>query len=117
MPRPMVMERPDLRLPEGQDFFTDATMVRPTFSRQETAKFFFARSTRWLIKQMIDGNLTLDGKRLVIPQVGPQKHYKFRLYDVERTAHALFECGILKLSDFESALLLVKIVAQKNRLI
>lgn len=115
MSEPLVIADPELLAPPGQRFWTTAEMVdkkgRPTFTISEVSKFFFARTVYWARWAQHKGLLVLDGEPLEVPTtVAGAK--AFRLYDVERMAHALAANGAIDGQQFARSVILVKTCGQ-----
>lgn len=67
--------------------------VRPTYTVNEVAKFFFARSAAWM--RSSERKATLDQQPLVdFLGRGAGERREYTLYDIERVAHA-FAAGAL----------------------
>jgi hypothetical protein len=84
--------------------------VRPTFTVTEVAKFFFARSSAWLRNN--ERKATLDDVPLTEylgRGVGERREYT--LYDIERVAHGLAQCGLISGERLRLALRLLQLEA------
>lgn len=87
------------------------SMVRPTFSVAEVAKFFFARSAAWM--RSSERKATLDDVPLTEffgRGVGERREYT--LYDIERVAHGLAQSGLISGERLRLALRLLQLEAQ-----
>lgn len=115
MTEPLVIADPALLFPEGQQFWTTPEMVngqgRPVFTISVVAEVFFARSVHWARLMQRKGWMVLDGEPLEIPTTTAGAK-AFRLYDIERMAHALAENGGIDGQQLSRTVLLVKTVAQ-----
>jgi len=146
VPDPIVIAEPDLlHPPDGRFWLHDEQFgrdhkdlhvkkdrkgrVAPNYSVQETAKFFFGRSSDWLRWRYEsdevrdeEGNVTrparhphgffvLDGKPLV-PKKAPSGYRYYTLPDIERMAHALAQNGVIDGTELSMVIQLVKLTAQ-----
>lgn len=146
MPEPIIIAEPDLlNPPDGRFWLHDEQFTRdhkdllvkgdrkgrivPNFSVQETAKFFFGRSSDWLrwryesddvrdeegsiIKpgRHPNGFFVLDGVPLE-PKKAPSGYRYYTLADIERMAHALAQNGVLDGTELSMVIQLVKLVSQ-----
>lgn len=105
-----------LALSEGQFFTTDAMYNprtgEPGYTIHEVARFFFGRSRIWLQKHVWGGHLVLDGEPVKIPREEGNDYLRWRLVDIERTAHALAQNGYLKVEHLQRVIGIVLLVAQ-----
>lgn len=90
----------------------DQRLGEPGYVAHEVARVFFARSVHWLRKHVWERHLILDGVPLLIPRDEHSGYLRWRLYDVERTAHALVQNGHLQVEQLQRAIGIVKLVAQ-----
>lgn len=115
MTEPLVIADPALLSPPGQRFWTTPEMVdakgRPTFPIGVVAEVFFARSVHWARLMQTKGWMVLDDEPLDIPKTEAGAK-AFRLYDIERMAHALADNGAIDGQQLSRTVLLVKTVGQ-----
>jgi len=131
---PVVLVDPEVSLPPGQRLWTGPEMFdekrnRPYYTMGVVAQVFFCRSTAWLRKHMrpqrlADGTFAshADGRvirhnessefGLIEPPRTPKGHHAWRLYDIERLAYALHENNVIKASELQLALKMIKLQAQ-----
>jgi hypothetical protein len=86
------------------------SMVRPTFTVTEVAKFFFARSSAWMRNN--ERKASLDDQSLVEflgRGVGERREYT--LYDIERIAHSFAQSGFISGERLRLALRLLQLEA------
>lgn len=89
MTTPYVLVDPGAHMPPGRLYWTSPEMDRPTFHTAEVARVFFGRSSKWM-KRALSAQFSVsaeDGD--VRPVKGSNGYYIWRLYDIERMAHAL----------------------------
>lgn len=119
MPDPMIVADPSLRMPQGQEYWTTAEMIdargRPTFSVGEVAKCFFGMSGSW-VRQQLRIDYEIHGE-VFEPLRSPAGDRYFRLYDIERWAHALGDYGVIDGRHLELIIVAVKNTAQLYRFI
>lgn len=108
---PVSLVSDELSPPEG-DFWCDPSWYDPSFVISEVSRFFFARSASWLRGHIWRGRLLLDGQLIQPPRDPDTGYQRWRLYDVELTAHALAQGGFLKVDQLRMVIGLVKLVAQ-----
>lgn len=106
----------DLEPPQGEfwtrpEWYDEAT-GEPGYTLSEVARFFFARSASWLRHHVWRGHLVLDGEPVAVPRDRSNDYLRWRLYDVEITAHALAQNGYLQLDQLSRTIGLVKLLAQ-----
>lgn len=116
---PATLVQDDLEPPDGE-FWTrpewyDEVTGEPGYTLSEVARFFFARSTSWMRHHVWRQHLVLDGEPIGIPRDSSNNYLRWRLYDVERTAHALAQNGYLQLDQLSRVIGLVKLVAQNYK--
>jgi hypothetical protein len=88
--------------------------VRPTFTVNEVAKFFFARSPSWV--RNTERKAALDGVPLT-EFLGrePGERREYTLYDIERIAHAFAQGGLINGERLRLALRLLQLEAHAWR--
>lgn len=98
--------------PQGRQYWTTPEMNQPTFTTQAVTKVFFGRSTVWLRKAFSQGRIG----DLEIPrrEHDPRNSREFRLYDIERLAHALAASHTIDGQRLERAVQIVRLVAQQH---
>lgn len=109
----------ELSPPGGGSFWTDPSWYdektgEPGYTLAEVARFFFARSRPWLNAHLWQGHLELDGDPVLLPRA-PNGYHRWRLYDVELTAHALAQGGHLDVRRLQYAIGIIKLVAQNYK--
>lgn len=92
----------------------DPQSGEPGYTLAEVSRFFFARSRTWLNRHVWRKHLVLDGEPVIIPR-DRNDYQRWRLYDVELTAHALAQGGYLKIEQLHRAIGIVKLVAQNYK--
>lgn len=125
-PEPLVVASPDLISPPDRRFWTDETMDHPRYSVSEVAKFFFAKGPDWLRwrenpqpppgktreeMEYPDGWFILDGEKLEPKRTDAGARY-YRLWDVERMAHALAQNEAIDGSVLQRVIRLIKTEAE-----
>jgi hypothetical protein len=91
--------------PSDGEFWTDPTHAPPHYSIGEVSLFFLGYGRRWLA-EVVDQHATMAHHGFVY-----RGQRKFRLYDIERTVHALTEAELLSPHRARLALLHVRLVA------
>jgi hypothetical protein len=94
----------DAAPPEGM-YWTEPTYAPPHYTIGEVSLFFLGYSRRWLA-EVVETNPEMGRHGFVY-----HGHRKFRLYDIERTVHALTEAELLSPHRARLALLHVRLVA------
>lgn len=115
----------------------DEVLPKPIFTVQEVAKFFFGKSSDWMrwriqpdkppakasdeekanwVPRYPNGMLVLDGEPL--PERRTKSNYRYyTLADVEKMAHALKQHNAIDGHTLNTAVSLVKYVAEQYRII
>jgi hypothetical protein len=93
----------------GEDMY-DQRHFQPLFTTGDVSVFFFGRPTDWIQYQINRVGVLYDGEYLEVPRYLDGDR-AFRLYDVERFAHALFQGGRIGVMRFARAIEIVKLVA------
>lgn len=113
---PVDLVSEQLSPPEGA-FWTSPEMYdehtgEPGFTINEVARLFFGKSRQWLRRNVWMRGLMLDGEPVIIPREADNGFLRWRLYDIERTAHGLAQSGYLQIGQLERVIGIVKLVAQ-----
>lgn len=86
----MIIADPQGLLPEGRRYWTSSPhQASPIYVTGEVARVFFGRSPEWLKKHLRLRDYPTPEEGDVTPRKGPNGYYEWRLYDIERMAHAL----------------------------
>lgn len=93
----------------------DPQRGEPAFYSAEVARFFFGRSPVWLRHHLWRQHLVLDAWSVGIPRTVTADQRRWRLYDIERAAHALAQGGFIKVEHLVRVIEIVKLVAQNYR--
>lgn len=96
--------------PKQFEAIKPGSTVRPTFTVNEVAKFFFARSAAWL--RTTERKATLDDQPLskfLGRGVGERREYT--LFDIERLAHSFAQGGFISGERLRIALRLLQLEA------
>jgi hypothetical protein len=111
MPDPYVLVDPGAIEPPGRQYWTTPEMAPPLFATHVVATVFFARTVAWLKDHLNRGHsITAEGD--VRPQKALNGHYAWRLYDIERFAHALAQQGLINGRRAELVVQLVRTTAR-----
>jgi hypothetical protein len=121
VPEPLILADPAIYMPEDRDFWTTPEMYdpvrrRPAFMVKETANVFFGMSPQWLRKHLRIGSTIVDGEDWQ-PERSDSNYRLFRLYDIERIAHALAENRVITGQHLELVTIMVKTSAQMHHYI
>lgn len=118
MPQPLILTDPDLRIPGDRPYWTTPEMVDmtrgygyPTWRSNEVGKMF-GMSQGWMRKHLAYA-YPIDGEPFV-PLRTPGMHVYFRLWDIERWAHALAQHQVINGKRLEIVIALVKLFAQAH---
>lgn len=104
--------------PQGRYWTTpemlDTKRFVPTYTQSEVARCFFAHTASWLRRQYAAGHHHLiDEDEPVEPLANPSSgRPAYRLYDIERLAHALAQHQVITGRELELVVLLVKTSAR-----
>lgn len=118
--QPLILADPELLTPPDRRLWTTPKMVNeqrmwPTYSPHEVAKCFFGFSTAWLRKHLQARRNISDEFGVIEPPRKESGQMIFRLYDVERLAHAFAEHGVIDAARLGFVVRLVKTHAQMHR--
>lgn len=122
MPEPLILADPDLRTPPDRPFWTTEEMVDdrrkwPLYSVAEVSKIFFGRSANWLRLHLRDGSNVSDELGVVDCPRSAAGARQFRLYDIERLAHAFAHNGVVSAQELELTIIMVKAQAKIHHFI
>lgn len=119
MPEPMVLVDAAVRTPPDRPFWTTEDMWDPdrwwpTWSNSTAAMTFFGFSKHTLIRHLGNGNNCSELTGAVEPprRPGGVAPWAWRLYDIERMAHALAANHAINGSKLARAVLIVKTCAE-----
>lgn len=90
----------------------DETSREPIFTSTQAASFFFGKNTRWLLNVTEGVGLHFDGTPIQVRWHPDGEYREYRLYDIERIAHALAGQGRIGLVQLLRTVDLVRLVAQ-----
>jgi hypothetical protein len=118
VPDPMIIADPSLRTPADREYWTSPEMYdpvkhSPAFVVSEVAKAFFGMSPGWVRHHLLQ-HYEVDGEPFELPRT-PAGHRYFRLWDIERWAHALAERRVIPGHHLELTVTAVKTTAQLHR--
>jgi len=122
VPQPLILAQVDLRTPDGQDFWTtpemwDPVHHYPTFAVHEVAKCFFGMSPGWLRSHLRSTTSTLLDEESVFPLRTTSGARMFRLWDIERLAHAFAVNRVITGRQLELTVMMVKTAARLHQFI
>lgn len=110
MPEPMIIADPELRRPEGEEYWTSPEMDHPTWFIAEVAKSFFGMSPGW-VRHHLRQRYECEGEPFEPPRT-PSGDRVFRLWDIERWAYCLADHQIIDGRHLELSIQAVKTTAQ-----
>lgn len=121
MPEPMIIGDPELVSKAESDYWTtpemfDAAREWPSFRTSEVGKCFFGMSPGWVRKYVGRGFQT-DGEVFQTLLSRNGRDHIWRLYDIERWAHALAENRIISGQQLELTIGIVIAVARLHRFV
>lgn len=113
----MIIADPRGLLPEGRRYWTTPTSRQPTYTTHIVARVFFGRSPAWLKKHLMLRDYTEQDEGDVAPTKGTNGYFEWRLYDIERMAHALTATHHIDGARMELVITMVRTNAQLHGVI
>ena len=119
MPEPMVLVDAAVATPPDRLFWTTEEMFDPerwwpSWSTNSVAMTFFAVSRHTVVRHLREGHniSAATGEVMPLRRPGGVERYAWRLFDIERFAHALAANGRIRGHKLSRAVLMVKTCAE-----